>query len=304
MKNSICLFSSFFNSAHVPYYVQYYVLQLSKHFNKVVFLTNEKELNQHSVRFFQENNIALELVKNEGYDFGMWGKAMQKYPVLEYDYVALINDSCILFRPLHSDFDRIERGTADVYGMVLSDRYATHLQSFFLVFNKKATELAHRYFQQTGLVADYREVIQKYEIGLSQHFLSHGLKLEGLYNQGFSAFPKNPSFARVRELIEEGMPMIKKKIVFRNYRGLEYYWVVRMGFDTDYRKYVRYIEHKYKGQDIIKFSEVMRDAPKQGHADLWLFAVARSLANGAKAIAPLKWLILKSIAIAKKWRSR
>jgi lipopolysaccharide biosynthesis protein len=304
MKNSICLFSSYFTTAHVPYYVQYYVLQLRKHFDKFVFITNEKELNNRSVDFFRENQIELDLVKNEGFDFGMWGKAMEKYPVLQFDYVALINDSCILFRPLDSDFDRIQNSTAQVHGMILSDRYATHLQSFFLVLHGPAIALAKSYFQTTGLVAEYREVIQKYEIGLSQHFIQQGFELESLYNKGFSSFPKNPSFARVRELIEEGMPMIKKKIVYRNFRGLEYYWVVRMGFDTDYRKYVRFIEEKYSGEDIINFEKVMQDAPKKGHTDIALFAVARAAVKLAKAIPPLKWLILQCIQLAKKWRQQ
>lgn len=299
MNNSLCLFSSYFNAPDVPYYVEYYLLQLRKHFTRVVFLTNEKSMN---MTFFEQHGIECMIVKNEGYDFGMWGKAMQALPVSNYDYLALINDSCILFKPLDDDMQRMAQGTADVYGMVLSDRFATHLQSYFLVMNKKALMLAKTYFDHTGLITEYREVIQRYEIGLSQHFLQSGLKLEGLYNKGFSAFPKNPSFARIEALIDEGMPMIKKKIVFRNYRGLEYYWVVRMDFNADYRSYVRRIRSRYAQQDIIDFDRVMQSAPHQHHFDIFLFAIARFLARIARSIPPVRWLFYRTIDALKRRR--
>ena len=99
---SICLFCSYFNSDTIPNYIQYYVKELKNYFTKVVFITNEKSLSESSFSFLQTNKIEPFFVTNEGYDFGMWYKAMLKYDVEKYDRLNLVNDSCILFK--HSSF--------------------------------------------------------------------------------------------------------------------------------------------------------------------------------------------------------
>ncbi len=307
MKSSVCLYSSFVSGDGIPYYVRYYLEQLRPHFVKLIYITNERNLRPEALSYLETQKIELLLVKNEGYDFGMWYKAIQKLeselnqPVYEcFSKIALINDSCILFKDLKHDFDEIEKSNALYHGMVISDRYATHIQSFFLVIRNEAIKVLAAYFQRNGLVTDYRQVIQRYEIGLTQEMIRCGIPIHSLYNTHNRAFHKNPSFALVRQLIEEGMPLVKKKIVFRNYRGLEYYWVVRMNFDTDYRKYVRLIREKY-GNDTIDFDLVMADAPKKGHVDLWLFAIARAVANFLRAIPGCRWLFYKLINFYKKY---
>jgi hypothetical protein len=307
MKQSVCLYSSYVAGDGLPFYVRYYLKELAKHFDRLIYITNERILNEDARSFLAEHKIEVLLVTNEGYDFGMWYKAIKKLEEEQnkplhaaFDAVALVNDSCILFRGLQKEFDAIRRSDAEYTGMVISDRYATHLQSFFLVVRGKALSVLTDYFHSNGLVKDYREVIQRYEIGLTQEMIRKGVKIASLYNNLNRAFPKNPSFALVRELIGEGMPLIKKKIVFRNYRGLEYYWVVRMNFDTDYRKYFRLIREKY-GNNIIDLDRVMLDAPRKGHLDLWLFAIARALANFFRKIPGFRWLFYALVRFYKKY---
>jgi lipopolysaccharide biosynthesis protein len=307
MKRTVCLYSSYVAGDGLPFYVRYYLKELTKHFDRLIYITNERVLNDDAMSFLAEHNIELLLVKNEGYDFGMWYKAMlkleeeQKAPLDHaFDAVALINDSCILFTDLNKEFEKIRNSDAGYVGMIISDRYATHLQSFFLVIKGHAIKVLTDYFHGNGLVQDYREVIQRYEIGLTQEMIRNGVKIESLYNVSNRAYPKNPSFALVRELIGEGIPLIKKKIVFRNYRGLEYYWVVRMNFDTDYRKYFRLIREKY-GNNTIDLKRVMEDAPRKGNLDLWLFAIARAFANFFRIIPGFRWLFHALVKFYKKY---
>lgn len=302
MEQSICFFSSFFTSAEVPYYVKYYVEELNRHFTKVIFLTNEKKLSSESLTYFQNKNIELQLVKNEGFDFGMWYKAFNQYDVSGYNYVGLINDSCILFRTIDDVFEKIKASSSEYIGMIKSDRYHSHIQSFFVVMKGKAIGLAKEYFETHKLVSDYRQVIQTYEIGMSKYMSENGVDIEGLYNRGYEAFEKNPSFARVRELIEEGMPLIKKKIVFRNYRGLEFYWIIRMNFDADYRKYVRQIQQMYPSSQLIDFSQVMKDAPIQHHRDIFWFKIGRGIANFFRKIPFARPVFHGVISLLKKFR--
>jgi len=258
MKSSICLYSSYVSGDGIPYYVRYYLEKLRPHFVRIIYLTNEREIQTEALTYLASQNIELLKIKNEGYDFGMWFKVIQKLeselmqPLYQsFSKVGLVNDSCILFKELNRDFAAIEESDASYHGMVISDRYATHLQSFFLVIRNEAIQVLADYFHRNGIVSDYRKVIQQYEIGLTQEMIRCGIEIHSLYNNQNRSFHKNPSFALVKDLIEEGMPLIKKKIVFRNYRGLEYYWVVRMNFDTDYRKYFRSIQQKY-GDNTVK----------------------------------------------------
>jgi lipopolysaccharide biosynthesis protein len=297
---SLCIYSSFVQGDGIPYYVRYYLEHLLPHFSSVVYITNERSLSDEASQYLKSLEIECLFVQNEGYDFGMWGKALTAYDALSWDRIALVNDSCILFKSLEKDFERIDASQADYCGMIISDRYATHLQSFFLIINKRAIPVLLEHFNAHGLIREYRELIQVYEIGLTQRMLKTGMNVMSLYNNENRSYPKNPSFALVRELIAEGMPMIKKKIVFRNYRGLEFYWVVRMNFDTDYRKYFRQIRALY-GSDSIDLKRVMADAPKKHHLDIFLFSCARIIANVLKAIPGMKWLFHQAIHLYKRY---
>lgn len=297
---SLCLYSSYFSGSEIPYYVRYYLEQLVPHFSRIIFVNNRKELAENSLSFLKQHGIVAMMVENEGYDFGMWGKAIASTDIREYDRVALINDSCILFKDLHQDFKRINESSADYMGMIISDRYATHLQSFFLIIGKRAIPVLKAHFEEHGMILDYRNLIQVYEIGLTQRMLKENMVVESLYNNAHRDHAKNPSFALVQELIEEGMPMIKKKIVFRNFRGLEFYWVVRMNFEVDYRKYFRQIKEKY-GDATIDLRRVMSDAPKKGHVDILLFSMARKTANVLRAIPGVRWLSHRLIDVYKKY---
>ena len=307
MKSSICLYSSYVSGDGIPYYVRYYLEQLRPHFVRIIYLTNEREIQTEALTYLASQNIELLKIKNEGYDFGMWFKVIQKLeselmqPLYQsFSKVGLVNDSCILFKELNRDFAAIEESDASYHGMVISDRYATHLQSFFLVIRNEAIQVLADYFHRNGIVSDYRQVIQQYEIGLTQEMIRCGIEIHSLYNNQNRSFHKNPSFALVKDLIEEGMPLIKKKIVFRNYRGLEYYWVVRMNFDTDYRKYFRSIQQKY-GDNTVDLNLVMADAPRKGNVDLWLFACARSIVHLVKLLPGSRFVFYKLLSFYKRY---
>lgn len=297
---SLCLYSSYFSGSEIPYYVRYYLEQLVPHFSKIIFINNRKELAANSLSFLKQHGIEVMMVANEGYDFGMWGKAIASKNIVDYDRVALINDSCILFKNLHQDFKRINESSADYIGMIISDRYATHLQSFFLIVGKRALPVLKAHFEEHGMITNYRNLIQVYEIGLAQRMLKAHMIVEALYNNEHRDCAKNPSFALAHELIEEGMPMIKKKIVFRNFRGLEYYWIVRMNFEVDYRKYFRQIKEKY-GDATIDLMRVMADAPRKGHGDILLFSMARNTANVLRAMPGMRWLFHRMVDVYKNY---
>jgi lipopolysaccharide biosynthesis protein len=143
---SICLFSSYFNQPGIPYYVKFYLEQIIPYFSETIFITNEKELDEESQYFLNVNNISLLKVDNEGWDFGMWYKAMAQLDTTHYQQIALINDSCILFKEPVAFFDWLKQSDGDVCGVTDSNAINYHLQSYFLVFNQKAIPEMVNYF--------------------------------------------------------------------------------------------------------------------------------------------------------------
>ncbi|HKC67421.1 MAG TPA: glycosyltransferase family 2 protein, partial [Bacteroidia bacterium] len=262
---SICLFCSYFTSEKIPNYVKFYVKELSKHFTRVVFITNEKKLSTDSYSFLKSNAIELLFVQNEGYDFGMWYKGMLKYNVEEYDRVGLINDSCILFKPLDDYFDWLNRQSLDYAGMTDSSEMVYHIQSYFLIINKKAIEPTVNFFKQYGLQSDRDNVIKIYELGLSQYLSKLGLST-GAWFSCKKYMPKyNPSVYAANKIIKDGFPLIKKKILFNSFSIGEYRSIFAFkepgepDFEYNPKKYIYSIINANKGGVLFDFSLLSDD---------------------------------------------
>ncbi|MBK6523451.1 MAG: hypothetical protein IPG08_14660 [Sphingobacteriaceae bacterium] len=138
-------------------------------------LLSSKELTPEDSEFLRSENITFQLEKNEGFDFGLWYKAFQTINVAEYDQIALVNDSCVLFRTLDPFMAWASKDNADVKGITYSEAITPHIQSYFMILNKKAIDLTASYFKEHKLKTDISEVIITYEIGLNKYFTDKDL---------------------------------------------------------------------------------------------------------------------------------
>ena len=276
-KSSICLFSSYFSGNKIPYYIKYYLQELKKYCNDLIFITNQKSLLPTEIDFLCNVNVELLLVENEGYDFGMWFKAMNQYDVTNYEQIILANDSCVLFKSLAETFKWIDSTDADYCGLVSSKRVRFHLQSFFLVINKRAIEPVRTYFRNHNIINDYQKVIEVYEIGLCSHLSSLGLKIKSRFQSNQELEIHNPSFYELDRLLKEGMPMIKKKIIFRSYRYGEYLSLFRMNFNIDQDYYINLIKTYNHDSMLIDFSLVVKDASKKNRFDIFLYNTVKNI---------------------------
>src|ERR1017187_8598019 len=264
---SICLFCSYYNSPNVPNYVQYYLKELTKHFSKVVFITNEKEVSKYSLSFLEAYKIEPFLVSNEGYDFGMWYKAILKYDVEQYDRVGLVNDSCILFKPLDDYFSWLNKQDLDYAGMIDSTEIIYHIQSYFLTINKNAIKPTVDFFKQHGLQANREEVIKLYELGLCKHLQDMGLKTGAWYSSEKYFSKYNSSVHSAHAIIKDGFPMIKKKIIFNSFSQQEYREIMHQSFKRNYYRifkhhpnyYIKQIKRANEGTTLFDFNLLRAD---------------------------------------------
>ncbi|MBL7917536.1 MAG: hypothetical protein JNM96_04005, partial [Bacteroidia bacterium] len=134
--NSICFFATYFKGNTIPYYIKVFVKELKQFFPELIFITSNTDLLATEKNFLTENRITLQVEANEGFDFGLWYKAIQKHDIEKYSRVAFINDSTVLFKSLSDFLKWSETSKADLVGMTESFAVSHHIQSYFLLFKK------------------------------------------------------------------------------------------------------------------------------------------------------------------------
>lgn len=256
---SLCFFCSYFEGNSLPYFVKCYLQELNNHFNQIVLVTNEKDLSKETLHFLQENTIEIMSVKNEGFDFGMWLKAFKNYNIAGFERIGLINDSCILFSKLDHVFEVINKSKWDYCGILDSIEIGYHPQSYFLIINEPAIKPVADYFKQHGIKNTFDEVIQTYEIGVSSFLAQQGLSVGSVYSYKDFNCIYNSSFYRIKQLIADGFPMIKKKIIFGNYRTGEVRSLASTGFDFKPKNYLAFINRNQNERLILDFNKFKDD---------------------------------------------
>ncbi|HRH64147.1 MAG TPA: rhamnan synthesis F family protein [Bacteroidia bacterium] len=281
---TICFFSSYFKGDSLPYYCEIYLLELKKNFNEVVLLTTKKP-NVSACNILNENGIELFIVNNEGFDFGMWSKAFDKYPVENYDRIALVNDSCILFAPLNRFMDWVNTTNADCYAISESHAISYHLQSYFMLLNKKAILALKNHFKQTGIQANIGDVIRKYEIGISTTWLTNGLVLKAfLSNNGYQG-EFSPYYYLIDAHLKQGSPMIKKKIIYSSYRKDELFTLLRMNFEIDPKYYLEKIKQLQGTHLLLSYEKLLADLPQQMSTfEKFMYRLKKSVFQFAKRL--------------------
>jgi rhamnosyltransferase len=243
---SICFFASYFKGNKIPYYITVYLTELKKHFSEVVLLTSQNDLSIESIAFLKAENIRLQIEENEGFDFGLWYKAFQKNEIDTYDQIALVNDSCILFKPLNEFMEWSRSHASDLQGITLSNAIALHIQSYFLIINKRAIPFVKEYFEKHKLLKNISDVIAVYEVGLSSFLISKDLRIDAFMdNNGYNG-EFSPYYYCVDYHISKGIPVIKKKILFASYRKDELFTLARMRFNISLSHYINLIKKNCK----------------------------------------------------------
>lgn len=236
----VCIFVHYSNFTYVPYYVIQYVKELTKFFDEILIVTNDREIS--NTEEVISDNIRLFQVTNEGYDLGMFVKGLSFIKMADYQQIACINDSNVLLQNLDFLFDWAASQPFDMWGLMDSHektQYSTHqnnhhVQSHFLVFNKGALSTLKLYLDELDLqriieTKDLHQVkklvINDWEIGVSQYLLNHGHQIGAYFHrEDFVNKTEQPHI----EMLLGGMPTIKKKIITsvkpRDLFAGKYYW--------------------------------------------------------------------------------
>ena len=148
----------------------------------------------------------------------------------DYDAIIIANDSCYgPLKPLVNVFQPMEYSDCDFWGLTVNQEiYLPHLQSYFLVFNKKIinSEIFRNFFRKVKREDNKDNIIENYEIALTPNFIDAGFKMDSfikkifernptLYDKLFFFLMKNDfPFFKVSSIADQ--PKIKNEI-FQNY---------------------------------------------------------------------------------------
>jgi hypothetical protein len=237
--------------------------ELSKYFDEVILITNERDIAESEIDYCLNHQIKLKMVVNEGFDFGMWYKGLSSIDALQYDRIALVNDSCVLFRPLDDFFRWADSCDLDYCGMVDSIDVSYHIQSYFVVVNKKAIPSVVEYFEEKGLISttDIWDIVVTYELGLSAHLLKAGYKLGARFSGPSylkNAKTVNPIFYGLESLLLDGLPIIKKVVLLDTYRQMDLFGLWRSGFRSG-RAYYRQIIRGLVDNSAPNIDQLLQD---------------------------------------------
>jgi lipopolysaccharide biosynthesis protein len=213
---------------------------------------------------------------NVGMDFGAYKDGIGTLPRLDrLEALLLANDS--VYGPFHDLGDVIGRmnlAEADVWGITDSWERRFHLQSYFLLFGRRA--LSHEAFAQFWSRVRYVQakswVICHYEIGLTQHLVRGGLRCRALFpyrvaatsmlaalrrqaaGEAFTPSERRQDFlASVVRAVEYGIPM----------NSSHFFWdhlIVRMG--CPFLKRVLLRENPARIPGLVSWQEVIQSATK------------------------------------------
>lgn len=174
----LCVFAHFDKDNIVDEYVLFYLRDIRKVADRVVFVS-ASSLNSETISRLKNICDSVIIRKNEGYDFASWQTALKSETLKDFDELILCNDSVYgPLLPLELVFGAMRGESCDFWGMTGSHDIAYHIQSYFLVFKKTILDsgVFQKFWESTNIPQSKKEVIKLCEIGLSQTLLSAGFK--------------------------------------------------------------------------------------------------------------------------------
>lgn len=162
------------------------------------------------------SRIALIRKPNIGYDFGSWLAALLLMPeISNKSEIILTNDSLIgPFIDLSNPIEKMRVSAFDITSLTDCNKYAYHLQSYFLHFKNRsfASESIQNFFRNLEVLEFKAEFVLNYEIEFTRTAQASGLLTGALFP--WNAICKsweNPTIDKATTMLDGQFPFIKRE---------------------------------------------------------------------------------------------
>jgi len=217
----VCLFAHFDADDRLDDYVLWYLERLRELDFSIVFISASRLAGADVARLRSSCDDVI-LRENAGLDFGSWRAGFAKHGARVDGRLLLANDS--VYGPmgdLKSALVRLTSKKADFYGMVESLQIASHLQSWFLLFEPWVVrhEAFKRFWEEPFETMSKKRIVARGEVGLSRRLVEAGFRYEALYRPRqfyLAGHAFNPAHLLWRELLCAGVPFVKIELLRSN----------------------------------------------------------------------------------------
>lgn len=191
-------------------YVFEYLNSLKSISADIVFISNSN-IEQEYIDKLSNNVSKIIISENKGFDFYSYKKVLSSTDFWNYEKIILTNDT--LVGPIdnfESGYNKIINSKYDIFGMTASKQFQYHIQSFFICFDKKVVKSEHfkEFWSTVKIELDVKDVIIKYELGLTKYFKDRGFSCSALYEFDNE---ENTIMQEPFELMKKGFCFFKKK---------------------------------------------------------------------------------------------
>lgn len=215
---TLLLYAHYNKNDAIADYVMYMIKKLQDVGIDIIFLsssdvrdaTAKKRLSQYVNEFI--------LVPNIGYDFYLWKIGISEFWDIfpRYNKLILLNSSVLgpMFR-FNKFLNALDYLKKDLVGATDNYEKQYHLQSYFLYFshNLFSSPIFKTYWENLAAVNDREEVINRYEVKMTQYFLDNGYSTGSYYKQHKN---RNPTLNQPYDLLLKKMPFIKIQLLREN----------------------------------------------------------------------------------------
>ncbi len=221
--NKLCFFSHYDKDGIIDPYVIHYLEKLLSLGCDIIFVSAAEAIAKNELENMKNICAQVILKENIGYDFGSWKTALTSSEQLlgNYEKLILCNDSVYgPFHDLQNIFLQMQERELDVWGITESRDMGYHLQSYFLVFDKKVfQDFKFLHFWESYTIYKYkRNVIEYYEVGLSRYMLKNAYKLAAYcpMDQSMSDTYNMSHFSWKSLITDKGCPFLKIELLRDN----------------------------------------------------------------------------------------
>ena len=216
----IAIFAHYDRQSIIDDYVVIYLESLKESVDKIIFVS-DCILSADELKKIDHVVFHTICEEHGEYDFGSYKRGIFfiENSLENYDELIILNDSCYLISSLEPIFKEmaIRRG-CDFWGLSQNqDCYPEHVQSYFLVFNKKVftSEAFLDFFHSIKKEKNKSSVILNYEIGLTTKLVEAGYIKDSFIKK---IFKHNPTCSEnfFSELVPAGFPLIKIELLLKN----------------------------------------------------------------------------------------
>lgn len=177
----LCLFATYDPQGLIDPYVLFHLKEIARAGFDIILISTSAQLEKRDLNAVLPLCRAVVHRRNIGLDFASWKVGIELTGgCAGYDRILLTNDS--IFGPLRElspILQTFESSNARICGLTESLEITKHLQSYFLYVKLDSIPLDvwDAFWNDVEPLASKNDIIERYEVGLSQRFLQAGIEL-------------------------------------------------------------------------------------------------------------------------------